>query len=71
MFFDEVFFMIKKAHQKRKAKERKIKTESGKRLYALLQEDLSRSGRVKKILGRAIFSLFIILMFILFVKSFV
>ncbi len=67
MFFDEVFFMLKKVHPKRKAEERKIKTESGKRLYILLQEDISRSGRVKKILGRAAASLFIVFMIILLV----
>jgi len=63
--------MFKKKHPKIKSKEKKIKTESGKRLYALLQEDLSRSRKVKMILARAAASLVILLLLILFVMYFI
>ncbi len=67
----KVFAMIKKVHKKRKPEERKIKTDSGKRLYYLIQEDISRSIRLKKILKKVVSSFFIILMLILVVKYFV
>ncbi len=57
--------MVKKVHPKRKAEERKIKTESGKKLYALLQEDHAYSRRVKMILGRAAVSFFIFMIILL------
>ncbi len=47
--------------------EKKIKTESGKRLYALLQEDRSHSRRVKMILTRLAASIFIIFIIIVIV----
>ncbi|MCK4927777.1 MAG: hypothetical protein KAS11_04865 [Candidatus Aenigmarchaeota archaeon] len=67
----KVFAMVKKAHTKRKAEEKKIKTESGKRLYALIREDLSHSRRMKRILSRAAASLFIVVIIILLVMYFV
>ncbi|NOQ37720.1 hypothetical protein GQ472_02415 [archaeon] len=66
----KVFAMFKKAHPKRKRDERKIKTESGKRLYAIIQEDLSHSRRMKRILSRAVASLVILLMLIILINFF-
>jgi len=57
--------MFRKTHPKRKTKKRKIKTESGKRLYTLLQEDLSHSRRMKRILVRAAVYLFIFMIILL------
>ena len=66
-----VFAMFRKAHPKRKAEEKKIKTESGKRLYALLQEDLSHSRRMKMILKKAVVSLAIVFIILFLLKFFV
>ncbi len=63
--------MFKKKHLKIKSEEKKIKTESGKRLYALIREDLSHSRRMKRILSRAAASLFIVVIIILLVMYFV
>ena len=63
--------MFKKKHLKIKSEEKKIKTESGKRLYALLLEDLSHSRRMKRILKKAVVSLAIVFIILFLLKFFV
>ncbi|MEA2004242.1 MAG: hypothetical protein U9O53_04800 [archaeon] len=60
--------MVKNPFSKKRTYKKDIKTKSGKRLYTLVQEDLSHSRRIKRILARFVASLAIVFIILFLVK---